>query len=466
MFQSLGVAYAQWGQPSGELLRLLLEPTGWFNLLLGGLLRLTGPSTLVVRLVCIGWSLAVVGLAGLLARRLVGPWAALGTVALLSTSNLVVGLGRIVWFHVPEAALALGLAALLVGDPELRWRRTAWLLALGGAAILTLRNTGGFWLASLLPLLWPALRARRWPLLGASLAWALASLIPLRTLSVYLQHKLQARGLYEEVVPPLAEQLQDHFGWISLALLAVSACLGLWTLRSRRGPALVLLSWVIAPLVLVGVFRSGIENHDLFAPALALLASVTLARGPRSSGALVLGVLVWQGLSWGLDRDQRRPLAGWVLSGDEEPMLDFQRPYTGLGEPEIRALFSATCASTSPRSCLVLAHQGLFHPFSGGAGELELFLIGHPEVYLLPLHRRRIEQIRETPRALAATECGSGEQQELWTRRYPDSAHKLDAAVRRWELIEVWRAPTGDGCELVWYAPQGALVRPESLPPR
>ncbi len=467
MFQQLGAAYLSWGRPSTELLRLLTEPTGWFNVGLAGVVRLLGPSPGLIRSVCMAWSLALVGLAALLARRLAGPWVALATVAILSTSNLIVALGRIVWFHIPEAALAVALASLLVGDPELRWRRSPWLLALGGALLLSLRSTGGFWLVTLLPLVWPSLRARRRPLIGVAASWALAALIPLRTLSVYLRGKLQARELYAELVPSLAEQLGgQHVGWLALALLAGAAAVGAWGLRSHRLALVVLLTWVLAPLALVGVFRSGIENHDVFMPALALLAAAGLVRGPRSAGLVLVGALVWQGLSQGLDRDQRRPLAGWVMSGDEEPVLDFQRPYAGLGRPEIEALFDASCDSDRPRTCLIVVHQGLFHPFSGSAGELELFLLQRHEVYLQLLHRQRPDQIRRTPRALAATVCDGGAQQELWLRRSPDSAERLTSALRLWELVEVWRAASDERCELVWYAPRGELARPELLPAR
>ncbi|MCB9763306.1 MAG: hypothetical protein H6739_26305 [Alphaproteobacteria bacterium] len=464
LFQALPAIRDALGPGGGgwaSLLPMLRDSSGWYAMAVVGLLEAVGPSSPLLRVICVVPSWLLVLSVVLTARRLGGPSAATATAGLLGSIPLVVTWGRQVWFHVPEAALITAAMALWVHDPRLaRWRTVVALAALGALA-MTLRQTGLVWVATLAPLALGAARAR---VAALFVAWGLAALLPLSHYGDYLGGKLLARSRYAEAVPALVDQIPFMVGWGALALGAA----GLVALLRRResvsiGILGVLVLWGTLPLALVGVFQAGLDNHTLFAVGLGLGGGLGLARLHRLGPWAAVGLfLAFHGLAY-TDGGLRRVTAGRLAPQRAEPIVDLNRPYRGFGEPDLRALFAATCPEGE--GCFILVHRGLFRPFQDTTGALELYLMGEERVRLVPLHLRRPQGLVRGPaHAMASMRCSPSERLRAWQALRPDSDARAQTVIEERGFVKVWERPVTSDCALEWWAPPEGLPNPGALP--
>lgn len=428
------------GQP-GRLVGLLSESGGWYNLLVVGLLEAVGPSPARLRAFGMLASVFIVGLSGLLARRIAGPRAALAGAALAGATPMIVVWGRQVWFHVPEAALILGLLALVHGDPRLSRRGAPIGAALLGAAALTLRETGLFWMLTLLPVLLTG-RGRRWlPVLAL---WLVAAWVPVSRTLPYLSNKLGARAHYAAQVAPFGEQLAFMVGWGVLVLGVVGVAAALW--RRSGGPVdrlhLVLMAWLGSGPALVLLFHAGLDNHTLFAVGLAILGGVGLARLGLSRLAVAL-FLVYGALALAPEGSALAPararVAAVLAPQRSEPIDDYARPWQKVRLDALRSSLSQ-CAPP----CEILVYNGLFHPGSDSAGGTELWSLG-VQARLVPVGSR-------PPRAMLAAHFGAAAAHRCADSASGDAAlfTQLTAANG---LVPLWERQVTRDCALVWWAP-------------
>lgn len=472
----------------GEWLHTIGQPTGWYHLLLAGLLALFGRNQDTFALPGVLWVLLLLVAVARLGRRVGGEGGALAAVALSAAMPGVVLSGRTGWIHVPEAALVLSALAAFAADPELSRRRTALALAGLGGLTLALRPSGLVWVGSLAALLaLQALRARRAgaplpprALLGVGVGWALglATLVP--ALPRYLELKGLARARYEALLPELGLQVQMLLGALP-GLLSALGLLGWLILLVRRradeeGLALgaaeraalgLAAGWLALAGVLWIFFQSGLDNFTLVCPALALLAAASGARLlPRLGPALaVIAFLPSWGLQWVDPPPQGSPLRhipGLREIPIDPHVLSAFRPLEGFGEAEIRALVDATCGEESPpQRCTVVADQGLFAPFGEEPGYLELFLSGETRVRLFTL---RDERLPMSQRVEALSEFHCGDRDLHWRARWPRSLQNLEELMSRAKLEPVWSQQVGPGCTFLWLTPKGYVAHPELLP--
>jgi hypothetical protein len=455
----------------------LLRPTGWYAGVLSLLIETLPPSRALVRGLCVSWTVGWVWSIGRAARALGGPKAALAAVCLGAAMPLLIGTGRIIWYHVPEACMATGMLALWLRDPELRrWTSVAGLLALG-VLTLSLRHTGLFWVASLLPLAWPALKAKRWAPLGVlGAGWLATSAIPLAQVPQYLAQKADARERYVDNVPGLLEQLPEHVGWLALVACLVGA--GVFLAKRPRG-GVTLAAWVIAPLVLVGVFRAGVDNHNLLASGLAIPAGVALAAWkPAASWVVAAHAALWHVAVWVIPSGSR-PQNGLWLPPPNDQIFDLNRPWTGFGQDQVAALLLATCGPgpeqekpgpgrPPPRvgACELVSHQGMFLPFSEYEGRLAFRVLDRPDVRVISLNDRTVGRTARMPvRALIEIQCPPDNvRKQTWDRLHPGSHLHADALRERLDLQPVWTTDLSEGCVLSWSVPRGELAQPDALP--
>ncbi len=418
---------------------LLVQSGGWLKLLFAAVLEPRGYPPTVARGLFVGFALVVPLNAALLARRLGGPGAALAAAALTGAAPMVSAWGRTAWFHVPEAALVTTMAVLWARDPRLERWWTAWVLGGIAALAVLLRPSGLLWTLTLLPLAWPALRAR-WPrLLPVAVAWAVAAIVPLVEVGPYLWAKLEARERYVSMVEPLHEQIGMMVVWWVLLLCLVGA--GLRLGRRRLQPVeWTTLIWAVLPWVMVVVFRAGLDNHTLLVPGLAVLAGVGLARWAWAPWVAVGGLVVQTGLTW----LPSPPLAGLVTPDLRIAIQDYNRPYDEVGAEVLRERIRASCRA--PGYCVIATEQGLFHPFSKGDERFEVAQLGLEDVDVLHVHRMnpRMPGIR----ALTSVRCT--EDYRAFHQLDPGAHPAADDLRRRLSLQEVARWDLSPECVLVW----------------
>jgi hypothetical protein len=332
-------------------------------------------------------------------------------------------------------------------DPELDRRRT-WALGIGCAALaLSLRPSAAVWVLALVPIVRGASRRR---LFVAAVVLGVATVPALGEVGPYLSGKLAIRENYAARVAPLGQQLLTLIGpWVGLPALAGTA---LW-IRSRPvHPARWTLSaWLVGPFVAWAVFRAGLENFVVLAPALAIAGGLGLATGRRGLLLAGLGFALLTGVQvvptdtaetvW-----ERLPgtTPGWY----RESLGDQFRPWSGYGAREFPRLLDAVCPTQAEHRCLVAAEQGLFSPDTEDPGRLGLLLLGERRVDLRVVSQERAP----LPGAAAVVrfECPG------------------DSDVRRVQLPGlgvVWSRDVGQDCTVSWLVPGGQAVRPEALPP-
>jgi len=425
---------------------ILAQPAGWLNVSLAVVFEVLGRSPRLFRLFDVGWLMLLLGSSVRIARSLGGERAALSTVLLLAGMPLAVVLARLSWIHLPEAALLTAAAAVAVRDPELtRWRSLLGVAALTGAALL-LRPSALVWAVGLCPLLFRA-PWRRLAILVAVLA--VSALPALGDLAPYLAGKLEVRERYAEQVEPLWVQLDVLVGLWTGVPAVIGA--GLW-LRSRPSPAPLgfLAVWALGPVAVWAVFRAGLENFLVLAPALALAGGLGLARHRHGVLLSALGA----GLLWTVQFVPTGPaeaiwgrLPGTTPGWYRESLLDLYRPWSGYGAGEVRDLLDATCPSAEPRRCLVVVEDGLFHPDPEDPGRLGLFLMHEDRVDLRIAHQDR----GPLPGAAAVV-------------RFACAGRTAGEPVDLPDLRVVWSRDVGQDCTVAWWVPGGRLVRPDSLP--
>lgn len=473
----------------GEWFHTVSQPTGWYHLLLAGLLATLGRNQDVFLAPGLLWVLIILLVVDRLARRLGGDLAALSAVSIVAAMPGVFLAGRTGWIHVPEAALVLTGLLAWVSDPGLSRRRTALAIGITGGLALALRPSGLVWVGSLGVLLaLVALRARRgslpsprglWIVLAT---WALGAAASLWSLRNYLDLKAAARERYAALLPDLGFQFQLVLGVLPGLVVVLGLVLGVVVLaRRRRAPKappapipdpeswvpVLLGAWVVLALVLWLVFQSGLDNFTLICPALALLAAAAWSRmSPRVGATLSLVAFLpaW-GLQWIPPRPQDsllRRIPGLREIPTDPHVLSSYRPLDGFGESEIRSLVSATCGEESPpQRCAVVADQGLFAPFGEEPGYLELFLSGETRVRLFTL---RDEPLPMSQRIEALAEFHCGERDRAWRIRWPRSLPNLEDLLSRARLEPVWTTSVGPECTFLWFTPKGYVAQPELLP--
>lgn len=475
----------------------IAQSTGWYHVVLAGLLALFGRNQDVFQVPDVFWVASLLGLVALIARRLGGDRVALTAVALTASMPGVIVAGRTGWLHVPEAVLALAGLLAWMRERGMTLRRTGVVLGLLGLLGFALRPSGLVWLGSLaLPVLWTVVSARRsgarppWSSVGwMALLWGLGSVTPLIYLRKYLTYKLEARERYVATLPDLALQAQMMLGAIPSWVIAVGLALGGVALsrwwRAPRGESaaaaapdarlvtLVMLgAWVLVVGVLWIGFRAGIDNFTLLCPALAILAAMGFDRlaGGRSWGgaapamALVgfVPTVLFQFTMPGGPDAPSRSWPGLREIPSSPHLLNWYRPFDRFGEPEVKALVDATCGRESPpASCNVVVDQGLFCPFGEEPGFLELFLAGDPRVVIKTV---RDAPIPSTDRVEALIVYHCGERDVQWRNRWPRSLGNLETLLEERVLEPVWTQEVGPSCDVLWYTKRGYLPHPDHLP--
>ena len=237
-------------QPWRPFLQEAAQTGGWLNVLHAGLQRVAGPSADLFASVDLVWLALLLLATGAVARHLGGPRSGTAAMALLATSPLVVWMARQAWIHVPEAALVMGVLALIVTDPDLRrWRSVAGLVVCGGLA-LWLRESAVVWMGLLVVL--GAWRTRHAPWSRRALvagAWAIASWPAVSGLLLYVDHKRVSQGRHATTADPLWIQLFAVPGRMTMGLVALGLLAGgiAWALHRKAGGAPVTdaLPWTV-----------------------------------------------------------------------------------------------------------------------------------------------------------------------------------------------------------------------------
>lgn len=469
---------------AAEWLHTLGMSTGWYHVFLGGLLTVLGRNQDSFQVPDLLWmGVILVAVAGL-GRRLAGEVAALCAVCLTAAMPGVVVAARTAWIHVPEAAICLlGLWAW-VADPGLARRRTALVLALVPMLAFSLRPSGFIWAGSMMGLVaWSAWRGRNAERVGRLklalivLGCALGTIPPLRYFGEYMSAKMASRARYASTLPDALLQIQMMVGalpaWISAVGLVLGIVAALRSIRRLRlgegarpaGALLVL--WVGLAGVLWLLFQAGVDNFTVAGPALALVASFGLASLlPRAGSVLsLLAVFVFWFFQWIPQPDGgsivRRTPGLREITFDPH-LMNFYRPWSHFGEPEMRALVDATCGrDAKPGECVVIADQGLYVPFGEEPGRLELFLAGETRIQLLPI---RDVQDPNTQKLDALAEFHCGERDIQWRLRWPRSLPNLETLISAQKLEPAWSMEVGPQCVFLWLTPGGTVQTPEQLP--
>ncbi len=453
-YRALPELYEQLGRGEGvAALTRLREPGGWYNAAIAAWLHLAGPSGPAFAMVSIPWvGLVVLATAGL-ARTWFGPWAAVAAAAWVAQVPGVTRVARGAWIHTPEAALTTLGAWAFARDPSLARVGTVVTLALTGGLTLALRPSGIVWVG-LLGLAAVA-RWRPLPPLRAGLvvaAWLLGSLVPLPLLRTYLGGKMGVRAHYAAVVEGLPTELGHLVGVVPalIALVGIGLLLAVRPPATGGGPdarlrAVVVGGWLLAPLAILAVFRTGLDNFPLVFVAVALLAGRGLG-GARPA---------WRSTGVGL------AVAGWALGLASNVREDLTPPSAPNASHRVAALIDATCPTrTARQGCTVVVEQSLFYPRAEEPGWLELFLMDERALRLVPLHQRGLAA-RGVPAALATWECGA--QDHLARGARPSRDADLRGLVTRGRLAPAWSVEA-DGCTFWWLTRDGRLDQPAALP--
>ncbi len=454
---------------------VLLETTGWYDLLLALGMSLLGRGAWLYEAPGLLWVAVILLCTARLALRLFGAPAAAMACALAASGWGVVVMGRTGWIHIPELALVLLALVALVEDPGLgRWR-TAVVLALAGAGAIALRPSGLVWVATLLPLLIrgcrPALRQRtvRRRLLLVGLVWGLALVPVAMELLPYLGQKVGVRAHKGHLLlgSRMLQQLSLNQGVAALLLCLVGLVILLRRPRRfPRGAGLALLSWIPLALALVLTFRAGLDNFPAVVVALSVLGAGGLARLPRLTWPLAfLAWLLGFVPQWLPESEALVSRLGWPPA--RQLLLDLPqghyRPYRDPLPAQIVALLRASCPSTVAGLCVVEVDHGLFYPEPEEPGRLELFLLGLDHVRLLPVYVPDAVGAVETVRAFAHFSCRGIEAQ--WRQRRPGVEQAAHHELLRRGLQLAWFRDLPHGCSYGWSLPGGVLPAGASLPP-
>lgn len=461
---------------------LLVEPGGWYELLLAGALALFGRAPATVQALDLAWFAAVlVGVAALAAGFAEPPlpspaapagappargWAAgTGALALAGAMPGIVETSRTSWMHVVEAALLLGVVVPWVRDRRLERPATVGAMAVAGALAALLRGSGVGWLALVALFVLPGTPWRR--ALGLGLVWAVAAMPATLELGDYLAPKLAAAERYAKDVPTILPQLGLVVGGPTMVPLLL-AIPGLGPAARRAGGervAWLLGSWTAAGVALYAAFGAGIDNFTPMALAFAAAGGAGLAswEAPRAARLLPGFAVAWWAAMQAptLLPPGHRPPPPWLgatfLAPD--PLL-YHRPWTGFGFADLAALVDATCADAEAGACRLAVDHGVLYPYAEDFGALELFLLDDERldvVYLVT------DPEPAEVDALASYAC-AGPREATWRERFPGTLERLRATVAAHELGPVWRTPVGPGCEFLWFTRHRELARPERLP--
>lgn len=458
----------------------LVLPGGWYTGLRAGAMTLVGgslgfglPGLVEVGACTLGCGL----LAQALATR--APLRAGRVAALVAgASPGIVLLGRQAWIHVPELALVLFAALLVVKDAALGGVRTRVGVALIGLLALALRPSAIPWLGTLALLVrWRELTWRS--LLPVGLAWAVGLAVQLPELGTYLSAKALARERYAAQVPPLGEQLGMSVGWAALLVAGVSVALASRESSQdapTRGRGL-LVAWVAVPLLGWTISRAGLDNFPVLCAAVAVAAGLAASRlGERSARIvtmLAVGVALRGALPVLVPAPGAVPVAGAPGAPPAPPAPSFAARLLGLGRSDARdvsrpwtlpspvvALLEATCPDRS-RPCFVAVDEGLFTPRGEDPGALQLAVAGLRQVEVVDL--AQLPTSAEVPPLAAMTRwfCGDG---AAWARRFPGAASRARAEESRQGLRPAWDGDEQPGCVLVWLTPEGVVADPMRMP--
>ncbi len=439
----------------------LAQPTGWINVARAAAMSVLGRTSEVFAADGVLWMPLLLLGTGVVARRLGGPAAGFGAVALTGAMTPVICAARQSWIHVPEAALMMLAVALWTSDEALEKQRTrAGLAVLGGLAI-TLRASGLVWVATLAPFLLRAPRPRQ---LWIGVVWAAAAVVPLLQLPEYLSAKLGARARYAEALPGLWEQLAGLFGTPALSVLLPGLALLVWR-RPRAMPAVgwLLAGWVGIALLLWGVFRAGLDNFTVICPAVAVGAAWGLARVKAQVNAVAVLPFALAFLPQWLPSQTMRSLTGMPGVTDRfvnpHPRNHY-RTWDGYGGEDVRGLLDSVCPATG--RCRVAVDQGLFAPYTEDPGALELFLLGASDVDLINLREPRpLPDLRID--AAVRFHC-PGDLEEKWRLRHPASEAAREGLISGRGMQTVWAREFGVHCFVLWMTPDGAVRAPSRLP--
>jgi len=217
--------------------------------------------------------------------------------------------------------------------------------------------------------------------------------------------------------------------------------------------------WVVMPCVLVSVFRSGVDNHTLLAPGLAIVGGIGLA-SVRVHGAALGVAVVHIGLGW----TSIRAGAGVIQPAASPSLIDVSRPHVGFGAEELSALFDATCADMPPHRCIIGADRGLFAPYSAGPAHLELYLIDEERVVVEPIIGISAARRPRRLRAMASYDCPGTQQARDWAFLNPQAEQERLRRVEAEDLQRVWSQSGSPECTVEWWEPRGRVRRPDLLP--
>lgn len=472
-YQDTPIAAAAWADlpgGAGELMAMMVQPSGWYNALLGLVQALMGPSPMAFR------AFELLSMTGIL----VGVWAILRPtggrtaatgVLLTAAMPVIIILGRTPWIHHPEAALILLAAAALLADRALvRWRTVAIVGGLGVLAI-ALRASALGWVGTLAVVALAPGAPRRWPRIGALLgSWAAAALIPLLHLQRYLDAKAESRAGYIERLPELGPQVVEVIGFFPLLVVFVGViAYGFHTRRQLGATHALAGGWVVLTFVLWLVFRAGMDNFPLLAPALAIIGALGYADGlwAGTVAAAEVAVLMLLPQLWPAHHVRPVRLLPFTgqLAGDPH-RANHYRSWSGFTAADLRALVDATCpAEARAEPCIVLAAQGLMIPYGEEPGRLELFLTGLSDRVALQDGRAPAQAIiGQDYAAMAAWDCG-GRSAE-WALRFPQADTNAATIVQLNELEPAWSRRVDAECTVLWLTPGGAVPQPDALPTR
>jgi len=458
-----------WPLQVGETLRhLLLETTGWYNVLLAAVLHVFDRSPAVFGVFYGLWLAVILVTVAWLARRLWGSRAAALAIALIPpTSESIVLVGRMGWIHVTELALFLVVLALLVADPALVKRRTPALAALVGAMGIAIRPSGMIWgaVAALL-LLSGVLEAEKrkrflvWA--GAVLVvWALALVPVILDLRRYAQDKLESRDKYEFLADPqvLLAGVRGDVGPVAGAMALAGVVVLLVRLpRARWRVVALLLLWLVLPFVLYAVFHAGLPNFPAYVPALAVLGAAGLARLPWPVALVPL--LAWLPLytaQWmpagAADAVYGRapfPLPGTMYVQDP---LNYYRVDRTLDPQTVVALIETTCPNRVSRQCTIHVDRCLTRPHGVDPGRIDLFLLGVDNVLVAPVWDPKVKLDAHAGDGLSSYICRQSE--EDWHHRFRDLEGRRDRVIRSHDYQPVWSRQYTDWCRYTWYTRGG-----------
>jgi hypothetical protein len=235
--------------------------------------------------------------------------------------------------------------------------------------------------------------------------------------------------------------------------------------RLPREPVkLVLLGWVVVSVLLWGMFRAGMDNFTAFAPGLAILAGLGLARisGWGAIPAVLAGAVFVVPQWLPLEARGHNMLAHTLHITVGSHPLNWYIPWRGFGPDEVRALLEASCPEDPEETCVVAVDHGLMLPFAEDPGALELFLLGADHVQLVPLRGHRVPPRLRRVHGLASFDCV--DQAEDWRERYQFSKDTLQQLINEHDLRPVWTDLLWGRCGYLWMTPEGSLVDEGALP--